>query len=121
MVSLDADGIVAKIVDMFTGTDAQTLTNWAVLIHGPIDILTTIIGRAWCAYDPEANPIVHSLGTTRWVLLKVVMLGALVVVAPAAAQTTLGLTLLKVLVVLGAVLVLPNIPIIATCPKHPVG
>lgn len=107
----------------------RNLALAAITLHGPIDIITTTAGIRFCGPDIEGNFLVHDLGFTRWTLLKgAALLGIPLVVSsvqPASGAAAQGMAarfapsivrgLLWVLVAIGVLLILPNIPILAAC------
>lgn len=95
------------------------LTAAALLLHGPIDVALTAIGRRVIGGgpgspgDPEGNPVVRRLGERRWLLVKgLAIAGALVAWYIGRGSPWINLPLYA-LVALGVLLVLPNAALIA--------
>lgn len=87
----------------------------AFVLHGPLDILLTAVGRRVCPGDPESNPVVLELGEGRWLAVKgIALAGGAVAWYIGRDMALLGLPL-GLLAGVGAVLVLPNAIVIYGC------
>lgn len=93
----------------------RRLATAAFVLHGPLDIILTTVGRRYCPGDPEANPVVHELSTFEWLGVKGLALGGLLVAPTIAGASTAVTGMLAFLVIIGLLLVVPNAAVIATC------
>lgn len=117
----------ARAILQTEATRVDWLAAAALLLHGPVDVGTTLFIQLVCGKEDD-NPVVERLGPTRWLQVKALVVAG-IVVAWAIGRGFVGdeepdprLQLpLGLFVLLGVVFVLPNLAVALRCGRETLG